>query len=61
MAKTHFQRKLEAKISERYDEVVLSLGAGGAPDFGGYQNEVGYLRGLRDVLTISENLASEEE
>ena len=59
MAKTHFQRQLEAKLAERYEEVTAHMAMGTFPDWAAYRNEVGYLRGLRDVLTICEQIEAE--
>ena len=59
MAKTHFQRQLEAKIAERYEEAAAHTAMGNFPDWAAYRNEIGYLRGLRDVLILCEQIEAE--
>lgn len=60
MAKTRFQRKLEDRIKEAVEKRKLFLASGGAEDYPGYRESVGYLLGMQEALALCEEIESED-
>jgi hypothetical protein len=61
MAKTQFQRKLEARIKEAVDKRGNHLISGGASDFSQYKEDVGYILGLMDAIKLCEEIEAEND
>lgn len=54
-----FHRALREKVEEAYSERQKSLSDGAALDYAAYKEQVGYLRGLADVLTLADEIENE--
>jgi hypothetical protein len=59
MAKTRFHSLLEAKINEAVQSRAASLASGAAPDYPQYQNNVGYIIGLKEALNLADEVERE--
>ena len=60
MAKARFHALLEYKLKEVIVNRSEELTSGVAKDYAHYQNNVGYLNALRDVLKICEEISEDE-
>lgn len=57
--KTRFQSLLEAKINEEIIKQTTSLAEGNSTTIESYRAVVGYIRGLRAALKLSEDVEGE--
>ena len=59
MVQTRFHTLLRHRIEEEIRKCSDQAMAGGAIDYATYREQVGYIRGLRDVLTLCEDIERE--
>lgn len=48
----------EEKVNERARQIVEHVSNGGATDYAGYREQVGYLRGLSEAVKLVEEVDS---
>ena len=61
MASSLFARMLRVKIAEVLEARASEMTIGVCKDYPSYREEVGYIRGLRDALTFSEEVEREPD
>ena len=61
MASSLFARMLRVKIAEVLDTRSKELAGGICSDYSRYMHEVGYIQGLKDALTFSEDIEREPD
>lgn len=59
MAKTRFHELLERKIKEAVETRSDSLASGHAADYPVYRENVGYINGLKEALTLADDVERE--
>ncbi len=59
MPVTRFHAILKEKIEKAVQDRLLSLASGGAQDYPQYRDNVGYLRGLNDALSLCDEIEKE--
>ena len=56
MPKTRFHSLLEERVREAIEANIAALAGGQPKDFHTYREQVGYIRGLNDALTLCDQL-----
>ena len=52
MSETGFSARLKAKIAETMESRSTSIATGACGDYAAYREQVGYIRGLLDVVEL---------
>jgi len=61
VAKTRFHALLEERINKAVDDECKSLADGTAQDYAQYRFGVGHIHGLRDALSLCEQIEKDNE
>jgi len=55
-AKTRFHKLLEDRVAAVIADYSISIIGGQAPDYAGYRESCGYIRGLTDALKLCDDI-----